>query len=94
MNYFVYSMHFFHLTRNENRLTQKTSLPGIENEPTLHEIFEKVSILLFCPTVLSEELVVVDDDNVSTGPIMAIKGILELSKARKNLIDANSGDEN
>ncbi|GFY16528.1 hypothetical protein TNCV_735571 [Trichonephila clavipes] len=34
----------------------------IETEPTLNEMFQKVSVLLDCPTVSSEEFIAVDDD--------------------------------
>uniref|UniRef100_A0A8C4RRF5 Tigger transposable element-derived protein 4 n=1 Tax=Erpetoichthys calabaricus TaxID=27687 RepID=A0A8C4RRF5_ERPCA len=66
----------------------------IETEPTLNEMFEKVSVLLDCPTVSSEEFVAVDDDNVCTAPIMADKDILEFVQSSKNIIDADSDDEN
>ncbi|GFT54721.1 hypothetical protein TNCV_5001051 [Trichonephila clavipes] len=42
-----------------------------------------------CPTVLSEEFVAVNDDNVCTAPIMADKDTFwSLFKAQKNTIDA------
>ncbi|GFV51596.1 hypothetical protein TNCV_3680791 [Trichonephila clavipes] len=57
-------------------------------------MFEKVSVLLDCPTVASEEFITVDDNNVCTAPIITGKGILELVQSSKNVIDADSGDEN
>uniref|UniRef100_A0A8C4SEN5 HTH CENPB-type domain-containing protein n=1 Tax=Erpetoichthys calabaricus TaxID=27687 RepID=A0A8C4SEN5_ERPCA len=66
----------------------------IETEPTLNEMFEKVSVLLDCPTVSSEEFVAVDDDNVCTAPIMTDKDILEFVQSSKNIIDADSDNEN
>ncbi|GFX14853.1 hypothetical protein TNCV_1485951 [Trichonephila clavipes] len=47
-----------------------------------------------CPTVSSEEFVVVTDNNVYTAPIMAVKDILECVQSSKNIIDADSDDEN
>ncbi|GFW72941.1 hypothetical protein TNCV_830641 [Trichonephila clavipes] len=47
-----------------------------------------------CPIESSEECVAVNDDNVSTTPIMADKEILEFIESSKNIIDANSDDEN
>ncbi|GFU04355.1 paired domain-containing protein [Trichonephila clavipes] len=49
---------------------------------------------LDCPIVLSEDFVAVDDDNVCTAPINADKDILELVHSSKNIIDADSDDEN
>ncbi|GFX94297.1 hypothetical protein TNCV_4293421 [Trichonephila clavipes] len=40
----------------------------IEIEPTLNEMLEKISVLLDCPTVSSEEFVAVDDDNLRVQP--------------------------
>ncbi|GFV03889.1 SCAN domain-containing protein 3 [Trichonephila clavipes] len=60
----------------------------------LYETFEKVSILLKCPTVSQEKFVAVDDDNVCTAPIMADKDILEFVQSSKNIIEANSEDGN
>ncbi|GFY36495.1 transposon Ty3-I Gag-Pol polyprotein [Trichonephila clavipes] len=65
-----------------------------ETEPTLNEMFEKVSALSDCPSVSLEELVEIDDDNVCTAPIMADKDILEFVQNSKNIIDADSDDEN
>ncbi|GFW27656.1 hypothetical protein TNCV_765381 [Trichonephila clavipes] len=48
---------------------------------------------LDCPLSL-EEIVAVDDDNVCTAPIMEDKGILKLVQSSKNIIDADSNDEN
>ncbi|GFT33781.1 transposable element Tcb1 transposase [Trichonephila clavipes] len=57
-------------------------------------MFEKASVLSDCLTVSSEESVTADDDNVCTAPIMADKDILEFVKSSKNIIDADSDDEN
>ncbi|GFT78093.1 hypothetical protein TNCV_2820871 [Trichonephila clavipes] len=46
------------------------------------------------PIVLSEEFIPVDDDNVRTAPIMANKYTLEFVQSSKNIIDADSDDEN
>ncbi|GFV14070.1 uncharacterized protein TNCV_525461 [Trichonephila clavipes] len=80
-------MYFFHLTRNENRLTRK-DFPS-RNE----QITENIPAGLDCLTVLSKEFVVVDDDVCAT-PITADKDILELVQSSKNIIDADSDDEN
>ncbi|GFS80941.1 hypothetical protein TNCV_126711 [Trichonephila clavipes] len=49
---------------------------------------------LYCHIVLSEEISVVDDDNVCAVPIMADKDILEFFQSSKNIIDADSKDGN
>ncbi|GFU75768.1 hypothetical protein TNCV_1652281 [Trichonephila clavipes] len=54
----------------------------------------KTSAGLDCPTVLAEELISVDDDNVCTAPIMADKDILEFVQISKNIIDSDSDEEN
>ncbi|GFX67498.1 hypothetical protein TNCV_3463871 [Trichonephila clavipes] len=41
-----------------------------------------------------EKFVAEDDDNVYTAPMMADKDILEFVQSSKNIIDANSDDEN
>ncbi|GFW36612.1 hypothetical protein TNCV_1956121 [Trichonephila clavipes] len=57
-------------------------------------MFEKASVSLNCRIVSSEEIVAVDDNNVFTAPIIAYKDILEFVQSSKNIIDADSGDEN
>ncbi|GFU96405.1 DDE-1 domain-containing protein [Trichonephila clavipes] len=57
-------------------------------------MFEKVSVVLECPTASSEELVAVDDDNVCSAPIMTDEDILELVQSSKNIINEDSGNEN
>ncbi|GFX71072.1 hypothetical protein TNCV_3648371 [Trichonephila clavipes] len=47
-----------------------------------------------CSNVLSEEFVAVDDANVCTASITAYKDMLEFVHRSKNIIDADSGDEN
>ncbi|GFU73262.1 hypothetical protein TNCV_167451 [Trichonephila clavipes] len=47
-----------------------------------------------CITVPSEEFIAVDNDNVCVTPIMAEKDILEFVQSSKNIIDAESNDEN
>ncbi|GFU73265.1 hypothetical protein TNCV_167481 [Trichonephila clavipes] len=49
---------------------------------------------LHCPIVLSEEFIAIDDDNACTSPIMAEKDILEFVQSSKNIIDADSDEEN
>ncbi|GFV39268.1 hypothetical protein TNCV_1229701 [Trichonephila clavipes] len=49
---------------------------------------------LECPTASWEEFIAVDDDNVCTAPIMADKDILEIDKSSKDIIDADSDNEN
>ncbi|GFT38699.1 hypothetical protein TNCV_1498901 [Trichonephila clavipes] len=49
---------------------------------------------LNCPIVLSEEIIAIDDDNMYTAPIVADKDILEFIQSSKNIIDADSCDEN
>ncbi|GFX25421.1 transposable element Tcb1 transposase [Trichonephila clavipes] len=46
-------------------------------------MFEKITVLLDCPTVSSEEFVAVNDDHQRTASIMADKDILSLFKAQK-----------
>ncbi|GFX93692.1 SCAN domain-containing protein 3 [Trichonephila clavipes] len=65
-----------------------------ETKTTLKEIFEKVSVVLYSPTISSEEFVAVDDDNVRTAPIMANKDLLEFVQSSKIIIHADSDDEN
>ncbi|GFU75492.1 hypothetical protein TNCV_2862081 [Trichonephila clavipes] len=72
----------------------RNSLQGIENELTLNELFEKVSVLLDCPAMLSEEFVAVENDNVRTAPFMTVKGILKFFQGSKNIIDADSDRRN
>ncbi|GFV98300.1 hypothetical protein TNCV_622591 [Trichonephila clavipes] len=60
----------------------------------LRGVFEKVSVLLDCCTVSSEEFVAVDDDNAYAAPIMADKDILEFVQSSKDVIVAGSEDEN
>ncbi|GFX04083.1 hypothetical protein TNCV_3972321 [Trichonephila clavipes] len=55
---------------------------------------EKVSVLLDCSIVSSDEFVPVDDDNMCTASIMTDKNILGLDESSKNIIDADSDDEN
>ncbi|GFX55163.1 uncharacterized protein TNCV_1156241 [Trichonephila clavipes] len=57
-------------------------------------MFDKVSVLLDCCIVSSEEFVTVNDDNVCTVPIIADKDILKFVKSSKNIIEADSGEEN
>ncbi|GFT93388.1 hypothetical protein TNCV_337531 [Trichonephila clavipes] len=49
---------------------------------------------LDCPIVLSEKFIPVDDDNECRAPIMADKDISESVQNSKNIIDADSDDEN
>ncbi|GFW92931.1 hypothetical protein TNCV_3495641 [Trichonephila clavipes] len=49
---------------------------------------------LDCLIVLSEEFIVVDDDYVCTVPILADEDILEFVRSSRNIIDADSDDEN
>ncbi|GFT45897.1 SCAN domain-containing protein 3 [Trichonephila clavipes] len=64
-------------------------------DPTLNEIYEKVSELLDCPNISLEEFVAVDDNDVCTSPITAEKDILEgFFQSSKNITDADSDDEN
>ncbi|GFY07163.1 hypothetical protein TNCV_277101 [Trichonephila clavipes] len=51
------------------------------------------TVSLDCPTVSSEELCSVDY-NVSTAPIMTDKDILEFFQSTKNIIEADSDEEN
>ncbi|GFT83245.1 hypothetical protein TNCV_547281 [Trichonephila clavipes] len=57
-------------------------------------MFEKVSELLDCPKVSSEELVAVDDDNVYKTLTRADEDILEFVQGSKYIIDADSDDKN
>ncbi|GFT53353.1 uncharacterized protein TNCV_3323851 [Trichonephila clavipes] len=57
-------------------------------------MFEKVYVLLDCPTVSSEEIVAVDDDRVCVSPIMAEKRNFRVCSRLKNIVDADSDDKN
>ncbi|GFU63537.1 hypothetical protein TNCV_1000881 [Trichonephila clavipes] len=57
-------------------------------------MFEKVSELLDCPAVSSEEFVFPDVDNVYTAPMIADKDILEFVKSSKDIIQTDSEDKN
>ncbi|GFX98277.1 hypothetical protein TNCV_4909201 [Trichonephila clavipes] len=57
-------------------------------------MFEKVSVLLNCLTVSSEEFVALVDDNACTAPIEIEKDILEFVQSSKNSIEADFDDEN
>ncbi|GFS62576.1 hypothetical protein TNCV_1263291 [Trichonephila clavipes] len=57
-------------------------------------MLEKISALLDCLIVSSEEFVAVEDDDVCTAPIMTDKDILEFVQSLKNIIFADSDDEN
>ncbi|GFW22246.1 hypothetical protein TNCV_1430001 [Trichonephila clavipes] len=57
-------------------------------------MFEKVTVFLYCSTLSSEELFAVDNDNVYVSSIMTDKDILEFVHTSKNIIDADSNDEN
>ncbi|GFW51664.1 hypothetical protein TNCV_4213401 [Trichonephila clavipes] len=61
---------------------------------TLNEIFEKVSVLLGCPSASWEVFVAVNDDNVRAVPIITDKDILEFVKSSKNIIESDFDDEN
>ncbi|GFS98584.1 SCAN domain-containing protein 3 [Trichonephila clavipes] len=67
---------------------------AIETDSTLNEMFEKVSILLDCFTISLEDFVVVDDDIVYTVPTMPDKDILKLVESSKNIVVADSDNEN
>ncbi|GFV73009.1 hypothetical protein TNCV_1734771 [Trichonephila clavipes] len=54
----------------------------------------KVSVLLDCPTVSLEVFVAVYDNNEYTFPNMAHKDTLEYVQSLKEIIDADSDDEN
>ncbi|GFV60595.1 endonuclease-reverse transcriptase [Trichonephila clavipes] len=54
----------------------------------------KVSVLLDCSTVSSEEFIEVDGDNLCTAPIVTEKDILKFVQCSRNVIDADSDDEN
>ncbi|GFT56487.1 hypothetical protein TNCV_2334461 [Trichonephila clavipes] len=53
-----------------------------------------MSLLLDCPTASSEKFVAVDGDTRRITPIMADKDILEFVQSSKNIINADSEDEN
>ncbi|GFY35204.1 SCAN domain-containing protein 3 [Trichonephila clavipes] len=95
---YVFSCIFVLLTRNENRLNKKRFpfwvKEDIETKTTLNEIFEKISVLLDCPTVTSKKFVAVDDDNLHTALIITDKDISEFVQSSKNVIDADSEGEN
>ncbi|GFX28025.1 oxysterol-binding protein-related protein 11 [Trichonephila clavipes] len=58
-----------------------------------HQIL-KTPAGLHCHTGLSDKFVAVDDGNVSTAPLMTDKDVLEFVQNSKNIIDADSDDEN
>ncbi|GFU16040.1 SCAN domain-containing protein 3 [Trichonephila clavipes] len=93
----MYFHAFFSLNTKGKSFTTKRFLfwerEDFETEPTLNEIFEKVSVLLsWSCAVSSEEFVAVED--VCTAPMMADKDILEFAQGSKNIIEAYSDDEN
>ncbi|GFU80781.1 hypothetical protein TNCV_515081 [Trichonephila clavipes] len=47
-----------------------------------------------CPIALLEKFIAVDDDNVCTAPILEDKDILKFDKSLKNIIYADSDNEN
>ncbi|GFW71146.1 hypothetical protein TNCV_91891 [Trichonephila clavipes] len=53
-----------------------------------------MSVLLDCLIVLSEEFVAVDDDNLCTASFMADKDTMEFVQSSKNIVGADSDDEN
>ncbi|GFV58187.1 hypothetical protein TNCV_3549431 [Trichonephila clavipes] len=57
-------------------------------------MFEKVAVLMDCPTVSWEEFVAVDDSNACTASIIIDKNILEFVKSSKNIIEADCDVEN
>ncbi|GFX31761.1 hypothetical protein TNCV_170941 [Trichonephila clavipes] len=57
-------------------------------------MLEKVTILLKCPAVSSEEFIAVVDHKVCTTPIMANKDILEFVQSSEGIIDTHFNDEN
>ncbi|GFT67327.1 SCAN domain-containing protein 3 [Trichonephila clavipes] len=65
----------------------------IVTEPTLNEMFGKVSKLLDYPTSSWKKIVEVDNDNACTASIRADKDILEFVESSKNFVDADSDDE-
>ncbi|GFS99481.1 hypothetical protein TNCV_4534501 [Trichonephila clavipes] len=73
-----------------SRNTSETKYSGSK---TFKLNFEKVPLLLNCPTVSSEEFVT-DDDNERTVLIMADNGILEFVQSSENILDADSNEEN
>ncbi|GFT79092.1 uncharacterized protein TNCV_3094491 [Trichonephila clavipes] len=72
----------------------KMEKKDFETELTLNELFKKVSALLDCPTVTTEEFVAVHVDNVCTASNMAEKNILGFVQSSTNIIDADSEDKN
>ncbi|GFX76748.1 hypothetical protein TNCV_664551 [Trichonephila clavipes] len=55
---------------------------------------QETAVEIDCLIVSSEEFVAVNDPNVCTASIMADKDILEFVQSSKNIIKADSGDEN
>ncbi|GFX45592.1 hypothetical protein TNCV_175851 [Trichonephila clavipes] len=55
---------------------------------------EKVSVSLDYSTATSEEFVTVNDDIVYSASTMSDKDILEVVLSSKNIIEADSADEN
>ncbi|GFV43116.1 SCAN domain-containing protein 3 [Trichonephila clavipes] len=86
------------ILNEEHQETQRNVSPSEQEKYGKHhkrnEMFEKVSVLLNCLTISLEEFVAVEEDNVCTAPIVAGKHILELVQCSKNIIDADSEDEN
>ncbi|GFW10185.1 hypothetical protein TNCV_1849021 [Trichonephila clavipes] len=80
----MYFHAFLSLNTKENRLTRRHIPSG--NEQNTENTSRAGSS--------SEEFVAVHDDNICTAPKMAEKDILEFVQSSKNMIDANSEDEN
>ncbi|GFU26924.1 hypothetical protein TNCV_1672221 [Trichonephila clavipes] len=55
---------------------------------------QKTPAELDCPIVLWEQFFAIGDDTVCTTPIMADEDILEFIENSKNIVDADSDDEN
>ncbi|GFV07822.1 DDE-1 domain-containing protein [Trichonephila clavipes] len=55
---------------------------------------QKTPAELNYPTLSLEEFVTVDDNNVYTDPILADKDFLEFVQSAKNIMDADSSNEN
>ncbi|GFV73310.1 hypothetical protein TNCV_3562631 [Trichonephila clavipes] len=56
-------------------------------------MFEKVSVLLDCPTGSSEEFVAGSNGNLCTAQFMADKGILVFVQRSKNIVDTEIDEE-
>ncbi|GFV33226.1 hypothetical protein TNCV_4635151 [Trichonephila clavipes] len=81
-------------TKRHRMYKEFRRLPWMELMIGGKALYQNILTGLDCLVVLLEEFIAVDDDNICTSPILADKDILEFVESSKNIIDADSNDEN